>query len=311
MRAQASTSVSVPSARSATTRVQRPRRLEARTSEIREREAPGARMVAKVVGDPEQAVAETASASARASSPRRRATSPPLMSLYAMMRTSPRSRCTPGIVFSRRCARTGAGRLRLAASVAAACRGPCSSARASARGVELARRRSSATRIRVDAERKLLPWSTVDRAVRRRGARSRGTALETKFPVQDNGLPTYLAYSRFDPDDLSGVSWPHNPAGLYAMLTDSAVLWYAFSGDRGGRRPRRDARSTTSSRTERRRRTGTGRACPTRAPNAGDVDYRGADDEWCDFCGRGDGVGVIEPDKVGELGLRATCSSSS
>ena len=42
---------------------------------------------------------------------------------------------------------------------------------------------------------------------------------------------------------------------------------------------------------------------PYASSNAGDVDYRGADDEWCDFCGSGDGTGVIEPDKVGELGF--------
>jgi hypothetical protein len=42
---------------------------------------------------------------------------------------------------------------------------------------------------------------------------------------------------------------------------------------------------------------------PYASATAGDVEYAGADDAWCDFCGRGDGVGVIEPDKVGELGF--------
>ena len=27
------------------------------------------------------------------------------------------------------------------------------------------------------------------------------------------------------------VGWPHNPAGLYAMLIESAVGWYEYSGD--------------------------------------------------------------------------------
>jgi hypothetical protein len=48
--------------------------------------------------------------------------------------------------------------------------------------------------IRVDAERKLLPWST-DPAPYAQVARLAWTALETRFPLQDNGLPTYLAYS--------------------------------------------------------------------------------------------------------------------
>ena len=155
--------------------------------------------------------------------------------------------------------------------------------------------------IRVDAERKLLPWST-GAAPYAEIARLAWTALETKFPVQDNGLPTYLAYSRFDPDDHSGVGWPHNPAGLYAMLTDSAVLWYAFSGDHAAVDLARTAldhqlaHGTTPADWD-------WASVPYASANPGDVDYRGADDEWCDFCGRGDGVGVIEPDKVGELGF--------
>jgi hypothetical protein len=155
--------------------------------------------------------------------------------------------------------------------------------------------------IRLDATRKLLPW-TKGPAPYADVARLAFTALETKFPVQDNGLPTYLAYSRFDPEDLSGVGWPHNPAGLYAMLTDSAVLWYAFSGDQAAVDLARTAADHQLAH-------GTTPAdwdwakVPYASSNPGDVDYRGADDEWCDFCGRGDGVGVIEPDKVGELGF--------
>ncbi|HEY4015192.1 MAG TPA: hypothetical protein VGM06_17735 [Polyangiaceae bacterium] len=155
--------------------------------------------------------------------------------------------------------------------------------------------------IRVDVDRKLLPWSTAP-APYAEVARLAFTALETKFPLQDNGLPTYLAYSRFDPEDLSGVGWPHNPAGLYAMLTDSAVLWYAFSGDEAAVdlvRTAMDhqlAHGTTPADWD-------WASVPYASSNPGDVDYRGADDEWCDFCGRGDGVGVIEPDKVGELGF--------
>jgi hypothetical protein len=155
--------------------------------------------------------------------------------------------------------------------------------------------------IHVDADRKLLPWSRGP-APYAEVARLAFTALETKFPVQDNGLPTYLAYSRFDPEDLSGVGWPHNPAGLYAMLTDSAVLWYAFSGDQAAVDLVRTAldhqlaHGTTPADWD-------WASVPYASSNPGDVDYRGADDEWCDFCGRGDGVGVIEPDKVGELGF--------
>ncbi len=85
------------------------------------------------------------------------------------------------------------------------------------------------------------------------------------------------------------------------MLTDSAVLWYAFSGDNAAIDVARKAldyqlaHGTTPADWD-------WASVPYASAGAGDVDYRGADDAWCDFCGRGDGLGVIEPDKVGELG---------
>jgi hypothetical protein len=86
------------------------------------------------------------------------------------------------------------------------------------------------------------------------------------------------------------------------MLTDSAVLWYAFSGDVGAVEVARKALSyqiahgTTPNDWDWAR-------VPYASSGAGDVEYQGADDSWCDFCGRGDGIGVIEPDKVGDLGF--------
>jgi hypothetical protein len=155
--------------------------------------------------------------------------------------------------------------------------------------------------LRVDGRKRLLSWSHAPSPY----AQVAGLAwhaLETKFPVQDNGVPTYLAWSRFDPVTFEGVSWPHNPAGLYAMLGESAVLWYAFSGDYEAIRLVRRAldyqleHGMTPSDWQWAR-------VPYASAGAGDVDYSGADDAWCDYCGRGDGIGVIEPDKVGELGF--------
>jgi hypothetical protein len=155
--------------------------------------------------------------------------------------------------------------------------------------------------LRVDGSKRLLSWSHSPSPY----AHVAGLAwhaLETKFPVQDNGIPTYLAWSRFDPVTFEGVSWPHNPAGLYAMLGESALLWYAFSGDYEAIRLVRRAldhqleHGTTPSDWQWAR-------VPYASAGAGDVDYSGADDAWCDYCGRGDGIGVIEPDKVGELGF--------
>jgi hypothetical protein len=154
--------------------------------------------------------------------------------------------------------------------------------------------------VRVDAGRKLLPW--LEGATYAEIAGLAWHALETKFTPQDNGLETWLGYSRFDPETFDGIAWPHNPAGLYAMLVDSALLWYAFSGDGAAVDLARKAldyqiaHGTTPADWDWAR-------CPYASAGAGDAAYQGADDEWCDFCGRGDGIGVIEPDKVGELGF--------
>src|SRR5262249_41526859 len=84
--------------------------------------------------------------------------------------------------------------------------------------------------VRLDARDKLLSWSTND-APYAHVASIAWRALETKFPIKDKRLEAWLANSRFDPVTFEGITWPHTPAGLYAMLTDSAILWYAFSGD--------------------------------------------------------------------------------
>ncbi len=155
--------------------------------------------------------------------------------------------------------------------------------------------------VRLDREHKIVPWP-VTSSPYAYVAGLAWHALETSFPRQENGLPAYLAHSRFDPTEFWGISWPHNPAGLYAMLTDSAVLWYAFSGDQAAvglvRRAldHQRAHGTTPADWD-------WASVPYASSDPGEVDYRGADDAWCDFCGRGDGTGVIEPDKVGELGF--------
>ena len=181
---------------------------------------------------------------------------------------------------------------------AGACgRGPRSSDGATSKGTTLT---IVGHPLRVDAQGKLLSWSPSPSPY----AEVAGLAwhaLETKFATQYNGLPTYLGWSRFDPVSFEGVSWPHNPAGLYGMLSESALLWYEFSGDEASLALVRRAldyeldHGTTQSDWD-------WPGVPYASAGAGDVDYSGADDAWCDYCGRGDGIGVIEPDKVGELG---------
>jgi hypothetical protein len=153
----------------------------------------------------------------------------------------------------------------------------------------------------LDADRRLLSWSSADSPYAE-VARLAAETFATKFGVEEPVVETWLAWSRFDPETFAGVNWPHNPAGLYAMLMDSATLWYAFSGDR---RLLEDALKALDAALAH----GTTPASwdwarvPYASADPGEVEYRGADDSWCDSCGRGDGIGVIEPDKVAELGF--------
>jgi len=150
-------------------------------------------------------------------------------------------------------------------------------------------------RVLLDAEGKILPWTSYDEVAR---LAFRGLAA---FPRQPNGLPTWYSHSRFEPETLAGVTWPHNPAGLNAMLVDSAIGWYAFSGDRSiielvrGSLDHQLAHGTTPGEWS-------WASVPFSSADPGAVDYQGADDAFCEHCGRGDGPGHLEPDKIGELG---------
>jgi hypothetical protein len=152
----------------------------------------------------------------------------------------------------------------------------------------------------VDGEGKIVPWAPLWRI-----AELAWQGLSS-FPKQDDtGLPTWMTSSRFDPKTLGGIRWPNNPAGLDAMLAESALDWYAFSGDR---RPIELVRVAFDHLLEHglTPSDASWSHVPFSSAMPGATEYRGADDrEFCDdgsACGRGDGVGVLEPDKVGEVG---------
>ncbi len=46
-----------------------------------------------------------------------------------------------------------------------------------------------------------------------------------------NGKPAYYSHSYLKPDTQEPVDWPHNPAGLYSMLIESALKYYGYSGN--------------------------------------------------------------------------------
>ena len=165
--------------------------------------------------------------------------------------------------------------------------------------------------VQLDQSGHLLPWgnndSTYDRVL------TLAWGLLKRVPVQANGLRTYLTFPRFVGVDggssrfLSGISWAHNPAGLITMLTDSALAYYAYSSDAAVIELAREAldqqlaRGTTSA-------DDAWASVPYASSEPGSTTYRGGDDtNFCNPhapCGRGDGVGIIEPDKVGELGYQ-------
>nr|WP_281720726.1 hypothetical protein [Nitrosomonas nitrosa] len=114
-----------------------------------------------------------------------------------------------------------------------------------------------------------------------------------------NGKPAYYSHSYMNPDTQEAVDWPHNPAGLYSMLIESALKYYGYSGDT---LPVRIAENVATAMISNGM-TPEGAnwpKVPYASGDAGSLTYRGA--VYGDSSGVGDGVGVIEPDKVGEMG---------
>ncbi len=161
--------------------------------------------------------------------------------------------------------------------------------------------------VRLDTQGKLLSW--VDSDAPYDSIIRNDWEMFKNIPVQPDGYRTYFTYPEFnglnDPSQplFSGRTWVHNPAGLFAMLTDSAILYYAYSGDQTVMDRVRElldhmiAFGTTDA-------TDSWALVPYSSSDAGNPVYRGGTDTiYCDTpCGRGDGVGFLEPDKVGELG---------
>jgi hypothetical protein len=164
-------------------------------------------------------------------------------------------------------------------------------------------------RVRLDAEGKLLSWVTPQERAYDQVVKLAWDFIKNKVPVESNGQKTYITHSTFDPATLRGTDWPHNPAGLYAMFVDSALAYYAYSGDAEVLERVREmldyqlAHGTTP-------RGWDWSGVPYASSDAGALEYFGGDDAYyCAKegrkapCGSGDGHYVVEPDKMGELGV--------
>lgn len=163
----------------------------------------------------------------------------------------------------------------------------------------------------LDHDGKLLSWVQPQEKAYGETVRLAWERLLTGFPVEENGLPTWLAYCCFDAETLRGGAWPHNPACVYAGLVEGAAAYYPFSGDRRVvDLVRRVLDHQLANGTTPPDASWAWPSVPYASSDHGAVRYRGAHDflyaERDDprpRLGRGDGYGVIEPDKVGELGL--------
>jgi hypothetical protein len=165
--------------------------------------------------------------------------------------------------------------------------------------------------VRLDQEGKLLSW--VDSGSPYADIIRADWEMFKSIPVQSNGFRTYFTYPEFNGLNdtnrplFEGRPWAHNPAGLFAMLTDSALLYHAYSGDTVVMDRVREmldhmlAYGTTAA-------SDSWSQVPYSSSDAGNPIYVGGTDTlYCEQehhtpCGRGDGVGYLEPDKVGELG---------
>jgi hypothetical protein len=106
------------------------------------------------------------------------------------------------------------------------------------------------------------------------------------------GKPAYYSRSYIDPNTQLMVDWPHNPAGLYGMIIESALKYYGYSGNGNVVQLANDVAiwhldhgmTTVSDNWPN---------VPYSEGASGTTTYGGAPQ---------DGVGVLEPDKIGEFG---------
>ena len=163
-------------------------------------------------------------------------------------------------------------------------------------------------RVELDSSGKIVPWvQPADRAYEEVIQRA-WKFLREDVKVEDNGLKSYFSYCCLDLKTMHGGAWPHNPACVYSGLAESAILWYAYSGDT---KPIELVKTLLDYQLAHGTTPNNGwqwAGVPYASSDHGAKEYRGANEFQyqhgaTDHLATGDGYGVIEPDKVGELGL--------
>jgi hypothetical protein len=163
----------------------------------------------------------------------------------------------------------------------------------------------------LDGGGKLLSWLTPQEGAYSAAATTAWDFLVRWPRVEPDGFKTYFEYPGFNGLELLPATWVHNPASLFAFLTDSGLSMYQYSGDPS-------ALAFVQSLLDHELQHGltpsgwSWSRVPFASTMPGTHDYSGADDVWAcrqsgasttgAACGQGDGIGAIEPDKVGVLG---------
>lgn len=153
----------------------------------------------------------------------------------------------------------------------------------------------------VDEDSKLVPWSNAESPYA--DVADRAWAALEAVPSLPNGKPTYYTSALFAgaPPDVwaPGKGLPHHPAGVLAMFVDSALSYFAYSGDDRALRavvlPFAD-HMLENGMTEA---TDAWANVPYSCADFGSLTYHGSSIGF----ESGDGYGYLEPDKVAEVGL--------
>lgn len=141
---------------------------------------------------------------------------------------------------------------------------------------------------------KLVPWTTNPTDCYGNIVASAWNYLLNTVPNDPStNKPAYYSRSYLDPNTQQVVDWPHNPAGLFGMLIESALKYYNYSGNASVMQLAEAValwhldHGMTSA-------TDSWASVPYSEGQAGSTTYGGAPQ---------DGVGNLEPDKIGELGF--------
>lgn len=151
----------------------------------------------------------------------------------------------------------------------------------------------------LDSSGKIVPWTTDPSLGYDTVVNLAWDYMLNKVPNASNGKPGYYSYSYMNPDTQQLQTWPHNPAGLYGMLTESALKYYQYSGNRAVVTVAENVAAwhlghgmTLS--------TDSWANVPYSSSDPGSLTYQGS--SYAGSTGSGDGAGYLEPDKIGELG---------